>query len=252
MGIFEINKPHTIHSHRTHFVNRRHPGILLTEISMKTTQILKPLYALTLLALFPAWLSARGMPVEQRDTIHGLFDSHDKFQRQLTPTEDGYISKTTSTDPKAVELIQAHVEQMESRLKDGLMVRSWDPAYVEFVEHYEDIDIQITKLENGISIVARGKTKEAIAVARNHAGIISKFIDRGWKEHDVAHAAVYGETEATKGMAKMGAMACCQMESKETAPSGEACSTEGEACCLTETGSSDQASAPGGACCRKT
>mgnify|MGYP003115772601 CR=1 FL=1 len=191
----------------------------------------KTLTLLGLLALLPSLLSARGMPAEQRDTIHGLFDSHDKFQREVTQTDKGYISKTTSDDPKAVELLQTHVKQMEGRLKEGLMVRGWDPAYVEFVNHYDDIDIQITDIENGISIVATGKTEAAKAVARNHAGIISKFIDHGWTEHDKTHAAVFETQTATQGMGKRGGMACCQMESETGSPTGESCRMEGDACC---------------------
>ena len=140
---------------------------------MKSVTILKLSGALGAWLFFHSSAFAQGMPVEQRDTIHGLFDSHDKFQREVTHTEDGYISRTTSEDPAAVDLLQAHVKQMEARLKDGLRVRSWDPAYVEFVNHYDDIDIRITNITKGLSIVAVGKTEEAKEVARNHAGIRS-------------------------------------------------------------------------------
>jgi len=116
------------------------------------------------------------------------------------------------------------------------MVRGLDPAYVEFVNHYDDIDIQITNIENGISIVTIGKTEAAKQVARNHAGIISKFIDHGWSEHDKTHAAVFGDKEATqgvKGKGGMSAMSCCQKGNQETAQSGETCKTsEGGAGCM--------------------
>ena len=193
--------------------------------------IQKTLTLFGLMALLPSLLFARGMPTEQRDTIHGLFDAHDKFQREVTRTDEGYISKTTSDDPKAVQLLQTHVKQMEGRLKEGLMVRSWDPAYVEFVNHYDAIDIQITNIKNGISIVATGKTEAARAVARNHAGIISKFIDHGWTEHDKTHAAVFETEKAAQGMGNRGGMTCCQREGETTAQTGESCRMEGDACC---------------------
>lgn len=199
---------------------------------MKSINILTLAGALAALFALQSSGFAQGMPSEQRDTIHGLFDSHDKFQREVTETETGYVSKTTSDDPEAVQLIQKHVKQMEGRLKQGLMVRHWDPAYVEFVNYYDDIDIEITNIENGISIVATGKTKEAREVARNHAGIISKFIDYGWKEHDKTHAAVYGDSEATQGMGKMGAMACCQQEGQGEELASAACKTEGDGGCM--------------------
>lgn len=170
----------------------------------------------------------QGMPAEQRDTIHGLFDSHDKFQREVTPTEEGYTSITTSDDPAAVKLLQSHVKQMEGRLKDGMMVRGWDPAYVEFVNYYDDIDIQITNIDKGISIVAIGKTEEAKEVARNHAGIIGKFIDHGWAEHDKTHAAVYGASQATQEMGKVGGPSCCKQDGQK----GETCSSGGDGGCM--------------------
>lgn len=208
---------------------------------MKSNSLRIPFTLISLVALIPSLLLARGMPADQRDTIHGLFDAHNQFQREVTLTDDGYVSKTTSEDAEAVALVQKHVKQMEGRLKDGLMVRGWDPAYVEFVEHYDDIDIQITNIENGISIVTIGKTQEAIAVARNHAGIISKFIDRGWKEHDLTHAAVYGEESSSESANGMKGMACCQSSSAANAQGAEVCDTEGGSCCQINPGSRDQA-----------
>ncbi len=126
---------------------------------------------------------------EMRENIHGLFDGHDKLQRKVEVTDTGYRSITTSEDPALVKILQAHVHEMEKRLKSGLMVRRWDPAYEEFVNHYDDIDIKITKIEDGISVVATGSNEDARKVARNHAGIIGKFIEHGWSEHDKTHAA---------------------------------------------------------------
>lgn len=204
-----------------------------------------------ILAVFASVLPvsfASGMPAEQRDTIHGLFDAHKAFSREVTETDDGYISKTTSDNPDAAKLLQTHVKQMEGRLKDGLMVRGWDPAYVEFVNHYDDIDIQITNIENGISIIAIGKTPEAKAVARNHAGIVSKFIDHGWKEHDKSHAAVYSKPSDAKG--EMGMKSCCQTGAEESAHNEGACCTGEENACAVESKAGTE-KGPGMSCCQK-
>ncbi|MDF1741347.1 MAG: DUF3365 domain-containing protein [Verrucomicrobiales bacterium] len=149
------------------------------------------------------------MPEEMRENIRGLFDGHDKLERKVEVTDTGYRSTTTSEDPAVVKILQAHVRQMEKRLKSGLMVRRWDPAYEEFVKHYDEIDIEITEIEKGISVVATGATEDARKVARNHAGIIGRFIKNGWSEHDRKHAAVLsGEkvappvTETTLGETK--------------------------------------------------
>jgi hypothetical protein len=130
------------------------------------------------------------MSLEAHQTIHSLFDNHARFSREVKVTEEGYVSLTTSDDPAAVKMVQSHVKQMESRLKQGMMVRRWDPAFEEFVRHYDDIDIKIENVEKGIRITASGKTEEARKVARNHAGIVSRFVKNGWDEHDVSHPTV--------------------------------------------------------------
>ncbi len=201
---------------------------------MKTTRyntLLQIAAVVAALLVARPFLNAQGhgrghgmMPAEARDAIHGLFDSHAKFKREVSKTETGYVSKTTSDDPAAVKLIQTHVKQMESRLAKGLMVRRWDPAYEEFVRHYDDIDIQIKKIKNGISVTAIGKTPQAREVARNHAGIVSKFVDHGWAEHDKTHAAVYPNAQPAGAVA---AKACCLAEAGEAG---------GKACCAKETG----------------
>ena len=176
----------------------------------------------------------RGLPAEKRDVIHGLFDAHDKFKRVVKQTDDGYVSKTTSDDPDAVKLIQTHLRQMEERLKKGLMVRRWDPAYEEFVNHYDDIEIKITNIKNGVSIEAIGKTENAKKVARNHAKIISNFVKRGWKEHDRRHpAALTAENESENREAAAVEEACEEAGGNE----GGKCSLGGKtqiACCSEE------------------
>ena len=82
------------------------------------------------------------------------------------------------------------MKQMEKRLKLGLMVHRWDPASEKFVRHYDDMDIKIENIENGISFTAVGVTEGARKVARNHAGIFSKFIENRLNEHDKTHPAV--------------------------------------------------------------
>lgn len=181
-----------------------------------------------------------GMSPEAHDTIHALFDSHTKFKREVQTTESGYVSRTTSSNPEAVKLIQTHVKQMEERLNKGLMVRGWDPAYVEFVNHYDDIEITIKNIENGIEVVAVGATEDAKNVARNHASIVSKFVERGWKEHDVSHPAVASTNQSTeKGQA--GFKGCCQSSAGsgggESCASGTACASgKGCASCAAKPG----------------
>ena len=188
----------------------------------------------------------RGMSEEAHATIQGLFDSHAQFERKVELTPDGYVSRTTSENPDMAKMVQSHVKQMESRLKQGLMVRRWDPAYDEFVRYYSQIDIKITPIEKGIQVVASGKTDEAKKVVRNHAGLVSRFVEYGWKEHDVAHptAADKETTPAIEGLKVAGSVEKIEglLEASKLADAPKACcqkdsSTEAgkKSCCMEKT-----------------
>lgn len=195
---------------------------------MKNRKLVLGLSVLGLLAicLGAANLWAQGMPAEQKEMIHGLFDSHAKIERKVVETKDGYRSITTSEDPKVAEMLQKHVRQMEERMMDGRMVRGWDPAYVEFVGHYGDVTIDVENLKNGVSVVAVGRTEDAIKVLRNHAQIVSKFVEKGWAEHDIAHPAVAsgGYSGSASGLGA-GPGGC-------SAGEGGSCGVEGGTACM--------------------
>lgn len=126
-----------------------------------------------------------GMSGESRAVIHELFAAHQEIERSVTLTENGYTARTTSENPAVAKQLQEHVKQMKARLGSGMGVRQWDPAFREFREHYRDMEIRIRSIRNGVAVEVLGKTPEAVAVARNHASIISKFVKNG---HDEAHA----------------------------------------------------------------
>ena len=131
--------------------------------------------------------AGRGMPEAARENIHTLFENHAKIKRTVTKTEAGYTSVTESDDPKVVRALQTHVTQMADRLESGLMVRRWDPAFEEYVNHYKDMDHQFEKTDKGVRMVVKGRTADAAKVAQNHAAVISAFVAHGWEEHDRKH-----------------------------------------------------------------
>lgn len=131
----------------------------------------------------------RGMPEESRSVIHDLFGQHEKITRAVKLTPKGYTAETTSSDPAVVSQLQKHVKQMKTRLNSGLGVRQWDPAFREFREHYGDLEMQIQNIKNGVAVSVTGSTPEAIAAARNHASVISKFVKNGSSEMHATHPA---------------------------------------------------------------
>jgi hypothetical protein len=119
------------------------------------------------------------LPAEQRQHIHQMAAAHEKIVREVELTDTGYVARTTSDDPQIVAMLHAHVAYMQKRLASGAMVRRWDPAFVEMVEHHSDIDATITELDDGLEVEVTAATFDAIAVAHNHARIVSGFVQEG-------------------------------------------------------------------------
>lgn len=201
---------------------------------------MKPILLASLLASISLVTAhAQGMPKVNRDTIHELLSAHTKIKREVKVTDDGYTATTTSEDKEVIKALQRHVGQMEARMKKGLMVRRWDPAYAEFVNHYDDIKITIKDIDNGVSVVAKGTTEDAKTVARNHAGIITKFVANGFDEAHKAHAAILSkeDDEPNKETTKA---SCCAAATKGNWTK-KACGKEGK----------PAAGKKGKACCKK-
>ena len=132
----------------------------------------------------------RGMPAEAQEQIHALFDNHAKIHRDLKLTTTGYTATTESDDPKVAAALQKHVKQMLDRLKSGLSVRRWDPAFAEYCDHYDEMDHQFTATAKGVRMTVTGKNAAAIKIAQNHAKVVSAFAAHGWSEHDKKHDTV--------------------------------------------------------------
>lgn len=190
---------------------------------MKTSRSLLTGILLATLAGLPA--SAQGLPPAAQENIHLLFDQHAAVKRTVTLTEQGYTAVTESDDPAIARTLRAHVSQMRERLESGLAVRRWDPAYAELVEHYRDLQLTVEPTPKGLRIEMVGKTPAAVKIARNHATIVSKFVEKGWTEHDVSHPAV-AQLAADKSPAKSGAD-----HHREASGCGNGCGGAAPACC---------------------
>lgn len=159
----------------------------------------------------------QGMPAEARKNIHLLFNRHEEVTRTVTMTKDGYVALTESNDPKVAAALREHVRQMEARLKDGLMVRRHDPAFVEFAQHYDDIRHSLEATDKGLKVVVSAKTPAAIKVAQNHATVVTDFATHGWEAHDRDHApalrpesSVKPAASATAPTTKKACPGCCE------------------------------------------
>lgn len=122
-----------------------------------------------------------------RGTIHALFASHGEIDRKVELTQEGYRATTTSGKPEVVALLRKHLSEMKERLESGRGVRHWDPAFAEFREHYEDIEVRVKNIEGGVEVTVEGRTPEAAEVARNHAKIVSGFVEKGEERMHATH-----------------------------------------------------------------
>jgi hypothetical protein len=124
--------------------------------------------------------SVRGpLPDTQRRHIQQMAAAHQEIDRTVELTPAGYQSTTTSQNAEIAASLRAHVRYMQARMQAGSMVRHWDPAFAEMVAHHRDIQVEVEELADGIAVTVAGLTPEAIAVAQNHARIISGFVDEG-------------------------------------------------------------------------
>lgn len=171
---------------------------------------------------------AQGMPAEARANIHALFGQHTNISRSVTMTKDGYVAVTESKDPQLAKILREHVSQMRKRLQSGRMLRGWDPAFREMVEHYDDITHRVETTTNGLKITVKGKTPAAIQVARNHAKIVSQFAKNGWDEHDVRHPRVVDV--ASREIAKVDVKECLAKTCGQQ-KGGKDKATEMKSCC---------------------
>lgn len=138
-----------------------------------------------------------------QEAIHKLFDNHTKVKRSVEMTDTGYKSRTVSDDPEIARTLQKHVKEMRERLGAGMMIRRWDPAFAELVEHYKEIDHEFHEVEGGVEMIAKGKTPEGIKIAQNHARIVSGFVEKGPAQMHASHPTALGQGKTTTPAAQM-------------------------------------------------
>jgi hypothetical protein len=190
-----------------------------------------------------------GGPGGFQEAIHTLFDNHTKIKRSVEVTATGYKSRTVSDDPEITKTLQKHVREMRERLGAGLMIRRWDPAFAELVEHYEAIDHEFKEVDGGVEMIASGRTPEAVKVTQNHARIVSGFVEKGPAQMHEKHArALTADTPAKPDDSDAQAPAADHdhdapadepSESSPTEPKAKA-----KACCPKEGGQADAAGCP--------
>ena len=119
---------------------------------------------------------------------HQLFDRHAGTQRTVEKLPDGIRTLTVSSDPVTVSLLHDHVSAMESRMRQGLVMRRWDPFFPELFRHADEIRQRIENQPDGVRVEAHSDNPYVVPLLYLHADAISDFAKRGWDAAQERHS----------------------------------------------------------------
>lgn len=111
--------------------------------------------------------------------VRTLIWNHGSITRKVEEIPNGVKTTTTTTDPKMVATLRKHPKEMAEHLKEGGMVRHWDPLFVELAKHAKKVDMKFKDIENGIEVISTSKDEEVVKLIRAHAKKVSEFVARG-------------------------------------------------------------------------
>src|SRR5512134_1423851 len=113
--------------------------------------------------------------MQNMQTIHALFDHHDKITRTVKNTENGVETLTESDDPKVQALIAEHAWAMQKLLENRQPIRQWDPLFVELFKHADKIKMQITRTPKGVKVLETSSDPYVVKLVQAHAEGVSEF-----------------------------------------------------------------------------
>jgi len=140
----------------------------------------------------------------EHEVIMELLNRRHQIQRVTVDVFDsnnggrfiGVLANTTSTDSQTAAYLKAHVYQMHHLEETGQSVRQWDPLYRAMFRHLEDIAMEHTFRDDGISVLHTAETECAIELIQKHAAVVSSFVEEGreavWREHQAPEVCYRG------------------------------------------------------------
>jgi intracellular sulfur oxidation DsrE/DsrF family protein len=132
--------------------------------------------------------------------FHFLLEHHKEIRRTVKTLPNGVETVTESDREEVAKKIQDHVPAMVERLKKTRPVRMWDPLFAEMFRHGEQVKTTVEKTARGVKVVATSSDPRVVRLVQAHAGVVSKFVERGFAEAHEAHE-VPGESKERKGSA---------------------------------------------------
>lgn len=128
-----------------------------------------------------------GGQMQNMQTIHALFDHHDKISRTVKNTENGVETLTESDDPKVQVLIAEHAWAMRKLLQTRQPIRQWDPLFAELFKFADKIEMQITRTPKGVKVVESSSDAYVVKLVQAHAQGVSEFVKEGMASMHKTH-----------------------------------------------------------------
>lgn len=125
--------------------------------------------------------STRGMRANMADMqqIHSLLANHSSIKRRVRKLPNGVETLTTSTDPGVAATLVGHVNSMYARLREGRLIRGFDPLFVELFRHAGLIELRIARVAHGVSVIETSNDPYAVSLIQAHADAVSGFVKDG-------------------------------------------------------------------------
>ncbi len=120
-----------------------------------------------------------GSNMADMQQIHTLLANHDAVRRTVRNLPNGVETVTTSQDTRIAAMLPQHVEAMYARLKEGRLIRGFDPLFVELFRQADKIDLKLEKLDTGVRVVETSNDPHAIRLIQAHARAVDGFVKDG-------------------------------------------------------------------------
>jgi hypothetical protein len=112
-------------------------------------------------------------------TARELLVNHESISRKVTQLPNGVETITTSTNPRIAAILPEHVKAMYARMKEGRLIRGFDPLFVALFQNADRIQAVITPLPNGVRVVETSNDPYAVKLIKAHAEALDRFVKEG-------------------------------------------------------------------------
>ncbi|MEA5506557.1 hypothetical protein VB735_26335 [Halotia wernerae UHCC 0503] len=143
--------------------------------------------ALGLILITPSVVSSQGMMHHgmrgngDMQTIHQLFAYHNLVDRTVEEIPGGIRAVTESDNPQVTALIQTHVPKMYQRVSRGqwFPMINMVPSLPTMFDNANRYERQFQMTPKGIAVTETSKDADMVAVIREHARDVTRFVEEG-------------------------------------------------------------------------